>query len=700
MPFLSVIAFFALRFEAAVDSGLVDLRALAGVIVAAALCAFPLILNRVLRRRADGPFPPVLRSLGGFMIAAGTAQLASVWALWRPDSWAAGWIEAAAAVVSAFAVVGLLRVVPQLLQLPSFAALKQSNEELEKRVALRTADLQAGNERLAREVQQREQAEAEVRRLNDSLQERVTEFQALFDLLPVGIVIAHDRECRTVRSNPAFAQMLRLAPDAGRSLSTPPMEAAAPFQVLEHGRELLLGQQPMQRAAAENVAVRAAELTVVLAGGRHVHVLVNAVPLRDANGAARGCVATYQDITAQKTATQDRLEFERRLQETQKLESLGVLAGGIAHDFNNLLTGVLGNASLARLELPPGYATVRTALDNLEQAALRAGDLCKQMLAYAGKGRFVVQPLSVSRMVRETAELLEVSISKKVSLELRLAEGLPAVNADAAQLRQILINLVVNASEAIGDRGGLVTIKTGRVRATREFFDQLVFSDQMEEGDYVYLEIADTGCGMDAATLARIFDPFFTTKFTGRGLGLAAVLGIVRGHKGAVKVRSEEGRGSTFTVLLPAIGAPATPPELLAQAVSEARSAGVILLVDDEETVRAVAAKILRSRGYDVVTAGDGAEALAVFSKQPGRFDLVLMDLTMPKMDGEETFRALRKEDASVRVMLMSGFDEQDTVKRFQGQGAVGFVPKPFTADVLLARVRQALAHPAAKIGR
>ena len=249
---------------------------------------------------------------------------------------------------------------------------------------------------------------------------------------------------------------------------------------------------------------------------------------------------TIQDITERKVAEAERQRLEQQILHTQKLESLGVLAGGIAHDFNNILMAVIGHAGLARLRLPPESPVVEN-LRQIEQAASRAADLAKQMLAYSGKGKFVVEPVDLNRLAEEMEHMLRVSVSKKAILRFNFARPLPAVDADATQLRQVIMNLVINASEAIGERSGVIAVSTGCMNCTREYLQELWLDEQLPEGLYVTLEIADTGCGMDRETLARIFDPFFTTKFTGRGLGMAAVLGIVRGHRGAIKVYSEPG---------------------------------------------------------------------------------------------------------------------------------------------------------------
>jgi two-component system, cell cycle sensor histidine kinase and response regulator CckA len=647
-----------------------------------------LSMTRLLRRRLDLPFRTTLRIFALALLATGVWQAFEIAA--APSAEFAVFLKAVVALFSFALAVALHRAVPEALKLPNAVLLRQVAEDLETRVRERTADLSATNERLAREAQQRQQAEAEIRRLNQSLQERVNELQTLLDLLPVGIGIAQDPECRDIRANKLFAEMLGISALQNASLSAPPIQPM-PFRVKQNGRELSADELPMQRAARENAPVLDFEETIVRSDGRELHVMVNAVPLRDAEGKARGAVATVQDITAHKAAAEDSLAFERRLQETQKLESLGVLAGGIAHDFNNLLTGILGNASIARLELPPGHAPVRAALDNVEQAAMRAADLCKQMLAYAGKGRFVVQPLSLSGIVRETAELLEVSINKRATLELELGEELPAFQGDASQVRQVLMNLVINAAEAIGARRGRITVRTSCVQVSADMLAQFTYRDSAREGVFVCLEVTDTGCGMDKQMLARIFDPFFTTKFTGRGLGLAAVLGIVRGHKGAIAVESGPDRGSSFKILFPSLQQRATPPEPLLQAAPAEQQTGSILVVDDEPAVRGVAVRVLRNAGYRVAEAADGAAAVELVRRSPSEYSLVLLDLTMPRMDGEEAFRLLREINPDIRVVVMSGFNEQDTENRFIGQRLSGFVAKPFGAETLLSKVKTVL---------
>ncbi len=674
------------------DPGLIALHAAADALIGLAYYSIPIILLYVVRKRRDIPFRGVFLMFGAFIIACGTTHLLEVWSIWQPYYWLTGGAKAITALISLAAAIVLVRIAPAALTLPSQADLKKLNITLEDRVRERTADLTSSNERLLSEVRSREQAEAEVRRLNASLQQRVDEVQALFDLLPVGVGIAEDVECRTIRTNRAFAEMLDVSRGANVSLSAPPNLAPQHFHVEQDGRVLTPDELPMQRAARENVPLLNFVETVVHGDGRRIELLVNAVPLRDEAGRARGCLATFQDLSAQRRAERDRLALERRMQETQKFESLGVLAGGIAHDFNNLLTGILGNASLARLELQPSQEQANQSLGYVEQASLRAAELCKQLLAYAGKGRFLVEPLDVSRLIEETVPLLRASINKKTELHCHLAPGLPSFQGDANQIRQIIMNLVINASEALGEHQGTINVQTGVLHATHEYLQSMAFSDRLEPGAYVMLEVSDTGEGMTAETKSRIFEPFFTTKFTGRGLGLAAVLGIVHGHKGAIKVYSDRGKGSTFKIVLPATGdplRPASPPP--ASAKTPWRGHGVALVVDDERAVRELASSALGRAGFEVEQAVDGQEGVDCVRLNPRRYSVVLLDLTMPRLDGEEALRRMRALNPQLRVILTSGFNEQAIIDRFAGRGLAGFLPKPFSVDMLLNMVRDAI---------
>ena len=396
------------------------------------------------------------------------------------------------------------------------------------------------------------------------------------------------------------------------------------------------------------------------------------------------------DITGRKQAEADKTAFDRKLLESQKLESLGVLAGGIAHDFNNLLTTIVGHASMLGLDLPK-LSPLQMHIKQIEAGVLRASELCQQMLAYAGKGRFLVQRTSLEKLVRDTTPLLKHSISKRALLQFEFRPGVPEIEVDATQIRQIIMNLVVNASDAIGDHDGTITVETSVLRRDDPQLRHAVLPPPPGKSDFACLRVRDTGAGMSAATLGKIFDPFFTTKFTGRGLGLAAVLGIVRSHEGSLLVTSTVNAGSVFTLLLPAASTPAvarvsTPPfDTRAQPI-----AGTVLLIDDEDGVRAVAEQMFVTLGLKTLTAADGAEGVELFIKNQAAISLVLLDLTMPRMNGEESLRAIRLLAPNMPVILMSGYN-QSAVPELASDDRVSFLQKPFSLQALRTEISKML---------
>ncbi len=393
----------------------------------------------------------------------------------------------------------------------------------------------------------------------------------------------------------------------------------------------------------------------------------------------------------------ERTQFEIKLQQTQKLESLGLLAGGIAHDFNNLLTAILGHASISSEDVPKG-SQLHMSLSQIQEAAQRAAGLCRQMLAYSGRGRFSVESVDLSEFVRSNSQLLRVSIGCDCDMHLDLRPELPAIQVDTTQLQQVVMNLVINAAEAVGKTEGAIRLATYSLHADREYLAKMYLSPDLPERTYVAFEVSDNGCGMSADTQARIFDPFFTTKFTGRGLGLAAVLGIVRGHGGAIRVESNLGRGSKFTILFPA-------DEDVRLAPSKNRNPHVamqspihgVLVVDDEPSVRATTRTLLERRGYRVLLACDGLEGLAKFRENAREISIVLLDLTMPRLGGEATFRELRAIEPNIRVFMMSGYDEGTEAERLAGLGISGFLQKPFTAQALFSVVDDERAESASR---
>jgi PAS domain S-box-containing protein len=414
-------------------------------------------------------------------------------------------------------------------------------------------------------------------------------------------------------------------------------------------------------------------------------------PLRDADGCVTGAIGVAIDVTEQRRAEAQRRDLERKLLEAQKLESLGVLAGGVAHDFSNLLVTILGHLSLALDDLPAD-SPAREKLARIETAARRGSELARQMLAYAGRERVVLEPVDVNGVVAEMKELLRVSMGRAVRVTYDLRPDLPPVHADPTQVRQVVMNLVINAAESLGERGGAITVGTGVVDLGPSDLKEAHHAPDASPGPHFVLEVADSGCGIDTATLARIFDPFFTTKSTGRGFGLATVLGVVRGHRGALRVDSEPGRGTTFRVYLPcavAAAAPARP----ARSPDEPEGR-TVLLVDDEEDVRAVTAHMLERLGCSVLQAGDGREGVEVFRAHAQLIDAVLVDLTLPCLSGDQVFQAICDIRPDARVILMSGYSTEIATRGLDADRLAGFLRKPFSVADLRSTMGRALNAP------
>jgi PAS domain S-box-containing protein len=467
----------------------------------------------------------------------------------------------------------------------------------------------------------------------------------------------------------------------------------------------MVGQPFFQRFASEHAAEVQQVLATVAAGhdwcgewsesrkdGTRIWIDVNLRRFLDARGQPAGLIGLAYDVTKRRLEQEARFEVERRLREAQKLESLGVLAGGIAHDFNNLLTTVLGQASLLRLDLPAA-SPMQENLGAIETAALRAADLCQQMLAYSGCARCALRHLDLGALIEETARLARPSLGAEARLVLDVAPGLPPVYADPVQLRQMVMNLVLNAGDALGEQAGSITVTTSLIHADRATLDATLLGADLPEGDYCLLAIRDTGCGMPPETLSRIFEPFFSTKFTGRGLGLSAVLGIVRSHHGTLRVTSAPGQGSDFRVLLPAARQAVPEPEPEPESATAGSPTGRrVLIVDDEASVRETAGLMLKASGHEVEYAADGQAALEAVRGNPHAFGVVLLDYAMPRMNGSQTLAALRRIAPTLPVVLMSGFSEQEAFERFGPHGPATFLQKPFSATALRELVRHHLA--------
>ncbi len=394
------------------------------------------------------------------------------------------------------------------------------------------------------------------------------------------------------------------------------------------------------------------------------------------NGQLHGFAKIMRDITQERNT-------EEAMRQAQKLESIGLLAGGIAHDFNNLLTIVIGNATLVLTD-PFLADDTRKSVEEIVASGKRAADLTSQLLAYAGKGRYVVRRLELGHLITETLTLIRPAIPKKVQLDLDLAPDLPSIEADATQIQQILMNLIINAGESIDESGGTIWIATG-IREVR------AESQSLAPGRYVYAIVKDSGSGMSSETKDRIFDPFFTTKFTGRGLGLAAVQGIIRAHKGSIEVYSRLEEGSTFTVLLPAVERPAPPIERAIPAKTIAGT-GTILIADDEPALLGIMEHILKRYGYSVLLANNGREAVELFQSASGEIAAVLLDMVMPVMSGDEAFHQIKQLQPDVPIIATSGYSEVVATERFGSSGVAAFLQKPFTAEKLAEVIQQAIA--------
>jgi signal transduction histidine kinase len=437
------------------------------------------------------------------------------------------------------------------------------------------------------------------------------------------------------------------------------------------------------------------EISIRLQDGSLRHLHNYGTVERASDGAPIRMTGVFKDITVERQAALEREALQLKMQQSQKLESLGLLAGGIAHDFNNMLVGVLTNANSILLEAGPDAAH-RTAVEEIERAGQRASELTRQLLAYSGRARFVVEPVNLSALTLEMTQLLRAALSAGARLDLQLVDDLPLVMGDATQLRQVVMNLITNASDALLEQSGVITLRTSVSSDTRVGDGVVSFGEHATAGPFVVLEVADTGTGMPPETVQRIFDPFFTTKFTGRGLGLAGSLGIMRAHGGRILVASRAGDGTTFRLELPVYEAAATTTPSGGIASAERRDASspisdlMVLVVDDDPTVRNVIERTLLRMGHRVTMAGGGREALSALDEGLVP-DLILLDLTMPEMGGREVLREIAKRDAGHKVVLVSGYNEIDLIADTSEPSLAGFLRKPFTVAELAGVIRESL---------
>jgi PAS domain S-box-containing protein len=540
-------------------------------------------------------------------------------------------------------------------------------------------DLPASILEINRDITKRKRAEAALRKSHDEEFARSAELQAVMDAMPVAVFISRDPECRNIIGNRSAYRLLQEPPGSNLSKSAPEGKQPA-FRITRDGDEIPPHELPLQKASATGQSDYGHELELVLQDGTRANTIGNAVPLLDTAGRPRGAVGVLVDITERK-------KTEERLRQAQKLESIGLLAGGIAHDFNNLLTVVIGNAGFALNKDPSSQE-----LQHIVAAAERAAHLTRQLLAYAGKGHFVSKIFNLTDIVSGSAELLSVSIPKRVELKLNLSSEDLLIKGDPSQIEQILFNLVVNAGEAIPPQtDGRIEVATSDSGVIPESALREAQAFDVQPGRFACLEVTDNGTGMDEDTLSRIFDPFFSTKFTGRGLGLAAVQGIVRSCHGFIQVRSSPGAGSTFHVFLPAsaerliAGIPAAAQAVAAQ--PRDRGTATVLVVEDEEMVRKMVGTALRSQGYEVLEATNGKDALELLARTATLPTLILLDLTMPALGGAEVLPILNRDYPGLPVILTSGYPEEDARTVFPPGGIADFLQKPYTLATLAEKV-------------
>ncbi|MCF7810753.1 PAS domain S-box protein [bacterium] len=484
---------------------------------------------------------------------------------------------------------------------------------------------------------------------------------------------------RVIMANPAFLSMLGFTSlaEINRDLEDRSVESG-------------YSRQRFRIAIERNDELRNYESEWRRKNGTTLYLRENARVFRDENDEVVYYEGTVEDITELKKVEAEKLELKKHIMQAQKMESLGILAGGIAHDFNNLLQGIIGNADFAMMDIA-ATSPIKDCIDQIQKSGQRAAELSRQMLAYSGKGKFLITPIDLSEQVKDMTELLQTSISKKANIRLELDSNLPLIEADVTQVRQVIMNFITNASESLADESGIITISTGTLECDDKFLKTTYIYEDISEGTYAYIKVSDSGCGMDEQTLNKIFDPFFTTKFTGRGLGLSAVLGIIRGHKGAIKVTSRPGEGASFLALFPIASKKIKISAKDEEATSDKKGSGTILVVDDEEIIRSLADRVLTRAGFKVLLASDGLNGVNTFRKHADEIRLVLLDLTMPRMNGEEVFEEIKKINNEVQIILSSGYDEVEASKRFAGKGLSGFIQKPYRPSSLSNKILELL---------
>ncbi len=517
------------------------------------------------------------------------------------------------------------------------------------------------------------------KKVQKHLKETMDMLKSIFELSPIGIVIT-DMELNIIDCNKAAIKIF---------------EVEKKFNLIGKAALNLVEEKDKSKAekylnkTLEKGITRGISYDISTFNGKERKIELSSALLKNSDDEPIGFIGNLIDITEKE-------RMKQRLFQSQKLESLGVLSSGIAHDFNNLMMAILGNADLALLDLSKS-SPVKQYLNDIKKGAKNAAEVSKQLLAYSGKGQFVITKINITKLVDEMLSLIKVSISNKANLHLALQKDLPLVKVDKTQIRQIIMNLLTNASDALEDKPGEIVIRTGTRYCNREFFKNTYLNTMLKPGKYVFLEVTDTGVGMDKETKKRLFDPFFTTKFTGRGLGLAATLGIVKSHEGTIQIETKKGQGSTFRIFLPVIDSeePSDPLEVKKNDEKftnrNIKLAKTVLLVDDEPAVRRVGEKMLKKLGFKVIQAVDGKKGLNIFKEKRDIVDIVLLDLTMPNMDGKETFNRLKNIDSTVKIILSSGYNKQSISNKFSKHKVDGFIQKPYNVNDLKETIHHIL---------